>query len=342
MINITQLIDKSYIFKTMGLTNELIFKIVLQKNNIEGHREKSLINTNERTPSLFIYYNKENNDYYYKDFSSGQHGDAIDYIAYKFFNGDIHKACMFVFSYANKIENLSKILYEHNIKRKEHNINIRSVISNLYKNTKIQINGYAYDEYWNIKYAIDRDIIYQYGVLSITLIDEEPCCSPTYLYTDKDGSFVQIYRPFSHDKFRTMQSVKHIPYGIQWLNPNKHKHAIICSCIKDMINTCQYLKELSLNNTYIPITYLSEKPLKENDILYLQNIGIDKIYVLYDYDKHGLENSNKSCISNNIINITDKTYNNIPTDKKIDISDTRTNPIFKEQIKQNLYNLLTN
>lgn len=56
------------------------FKFIFKTAHICGKRIYSLINK-EDTPSMFIYYNHKLNNYYFKDFSSGVHGNAISFIS---------------------------------------------------------------------------------------------------------------------------------------------------------------------------------------------------------------------------------------------------------------------
>jgi hypothetical protein len=52
------------------------------KEKLQGQdiRMKSLFNPNDKTPSMFIYLNKNKGVYYYKDFSSNNGGDFIDLV----------------------------------------------------------------------------------------------------------------------------------------------------------------------------------------------------------------------------------------------------------------------
>lgn len=327
----------------IGLTNEFIFKMILKKEKIDGHRERSIINKEERTPSLFIYYREDSKDYYFKDFSSGLHGDSIDYIAYKFFDGSVRKACLFVYTMYKNMRNGEQMLQEI-IKQKEINtISFRKILSETYKNPTIIIKGYALTEYWINKHCLSPETIYLYNILQIDIPEEQDNnTKDKYLYMDKDGTYVQIYSPLAEkkNKFRTLCSFKSEPFGVKWITTQKN--AIITSSIKDAICLYQYLYENKLTDFYIPVTYLSETPIDKDKVKLLNDkYGIEQVFVLYDFDEHGFSVSKKSEELSGIVNLTEKMNIRNKNNSKIDIADTRTNATLKQEMYNKIKELWT-
>ena len=62
------------------MTNYDAFCAILGYDIAVYNRIKSIVNVNEKTPSLYFYYNNDLQDYYFKDFSSGEHGGPIKFL----------------------------------------------------------------------------------------------------------------------------------------------------------------------------------------------------------------------------------------------------------------------
>lgn len=292
-----------------SISNEQIFTFILQKDISNGHRMKSIINKNERTASLFIYYSHPHKDYMFKDFSSGLYGNGILFTALYMFDGSIEKAIEYIEKHIKEIRNIKTQGYKKTI-----NTTIKNIISSLSSNNILKednniiyknlINRKAeYYKYFIEDFGISYNSICKYNV-SYAKNDNGQIC---YYYINERGNIIQKYNPYCpRDKggrFKNM--AKNItPYGIG-LSNEKTTNIILCSSAKDMLamDTILHsnmlppqLKKYDINqeNT-ICITMLSEKPVSiKYDILpYGILPNLKRLLILYDNDITGYNMANK-------------------------------------------------
>ncbi|GIU70095.1 MAG: hypothetical protein KatS3mg002_1331 [Candidatus Woesearchaeota archaeon] len=297
-MNIIDLIEIKDYIKSKGLTEEHIFKRILniENKNLDGYREYSMFNI-EDTPSQFIYWNDFFNEYRFKDFSSGKEGDIIDYVAYKYFEGNKTDAKKAIMNICDEIVN-NKISIKLDNKNKD-SIEYKLKKSKLDKINSLKILGFA-DKYYNNKkdlYFVEElkihpKIIKEFGVL--TVIDED---RTKFLYVDADGTFCQIYDPFADNKmfkFYNISSFKmdSLPFGFKAKinSMNSIKNIYICSSIKDMLclNNHFYINYMLYN---LAVTYLNERVIDErniHDIMKKYNL-----FVIFDGDETGLKISSE-------------------------------------------------
>lgn len=261
---------KNKIFRKYN--NGDIFSYILGTTDIDGYRIKSLINRGEKTPSLFIYYNEELKDYYFKDFSSGMHGDAIDFLAHLKYNGNIALAIKEIEQSIidNRIKQLPPI--KHKTDFNNFVINILSNRTNTDNNKDEIYNNIikldtCYPDYLINKVKISPQIYDKFGVICVLEDKQE-----TYYYADMDGVLVQRYRPYSNKefgKFKTLINIsKRLPFGLLHIGLQQLKYirnVIITSSIKDMLALYTMMANGNLsvydNKDTIVITGLNERIL---------------------------------------------------------------------------------
>jgi hypothetical protein len=260
----------------------------------------------------------------FKDFSSGKGGKVYEYVAYKYFNGDIEKALKDIL---NKIVN-NEIQSNGPIYEKPKTINIINYLKanrkeNLLDNF-IPINS-CKSEYF-MEHGINN--IWKFGIIQGRLYDfaENNIC---YLYTDNIGTPIQLYCP-NPKKFHTFTS---IIYNFDKINKDT-KAIIRCSSIKDTVCMKNILNQIDRN--IIAITSLSEHPNN--------NIPIPKYitkYVLYDNDDTGIKNS-EALTKYGYINLTKiiKEINTLHNTNFKDIADICRVKLTREHLKQIMHEYL--
>ncbi len=315
---IKNIIEKEKLNK--DIKDKDIFEHYIGKKIVDSHREYSMYNK-EDTPSQYIYYNKEYKDYMFKDFSSGKGGKVYEYVAHKYFNGNIEAALKDILS---KLVN-NEIQSNGLIHEKSKTINLINYLKlnrkeNLLDNF-IPINSYK-SEYF-MEHGINN--IWKFGIIQGRLYEfaGDNIC---YLYTDNIGTPVQLYCP-NPKKFHTFISVT---YNIDKVNKDT-KAIIRCSSIKDTVCMQNILNQIDRN--IIAITNLSEHP--NNNIPLPEHITK---YVIYDNDSKGIMSSNK-LTEYGYINLTKiiKEINTIHNTNYKDVADICRVKKTREQLKQIMY-----
>ncbi len=310
MNNISSIIKVKDYIKSKGLTEEHIFKKILnlQNKRLEGYREYSMFNE-EKTPSQYIYWNDRFNEYRFKDFSSGHEGDIIDYIAYKYFKGDKEKAKITIIKICEDIINNKEEIKLDN--KNPNSIEYELRENKITKINEIKIKGYAnrlYDDerdlYFIKELEINEDIIKEYGILTIR--DKE---ETKFLYIDSDGTFAQIYNPYATDKKKKFYNIssytlEKLPYGMKNIIVSKKpvKNIFICSSVKDMLclNNHFYINYMPYNSA---VTYLNERYIDEKSLPRIFNNY--NIYIVFDGDKTGINLAEKIKKQNKRIRVVD-------------------------------------
>lgn len=286
--------------------NNVLFKYAFM--SVKGkmyYRTYSIINK-EKTPSLYIYYDKEHNDYRFKDFSSGLYGNGLLFLCIYKHKGninntidDINKALSEgIFDELSKQTDIKETnAYEHinNILEPDNSVDYYSVIFN-------SNNVYQDFSYFTDMYSIPVRILDRYGVIFDGSI---------YYYTDRNGMLIQKYNPFADnkkDKFRALIKNKDYIYGISWAD-RRYDNVIICGAIKDMLSmvTCIEYRDIEPVNYILDrydirpdntlcVAAISERVFNPVEIM-SKNINFTEhnnplnvnYFILFDNDKCGIE-----------------------------------------------------
>lgn len=309
---------------------DLIFMLHHLTTDIDGLREYSPIN-DEDTPSCFIYYNTLFKKYQFKDFSSGESGGAFKYIALKYnVDIDQAKTLVHntivnyllgkrelpdILPKKATIEKVDKILeeYERLINTPIKSRRYRGINFNVAKceYTLCSYDDTAYRYFAN--YGLTKKDIEHYNIYTLCDViikgsknikeeqkDEDldniqskhksqKCIG----YFNKAGHLLQIYIPKElnngNKRFFTLRPdiTPHIKAT--------HRHSLIlASSIKDMICVHKCLRLMGLHKEMSVATFYNErKEATEQQIEILRSLISKKgtIYILYDNDNAGVENS---------------------------------------------------
>lgn len=242
-------------------------------------RIRSVFNKNERTPSMFIYFN--NGTYKYKDFSSGNGGSAIDFVM-KITNLTYTETCKHIINSYNNYILCND--YEYNVKelKKVNKYKIKDYEIRKWNNfdkeywTKYNINSKLLEEY-NVKplkqYTIHKQNGEEYNEITISDIY-------LYGYFKNDGKdLYKIYQPANRDRkfFRVAEYLQ----GSEQLKGCDY--LVITSSLKDIMA----LKSFNLSVDYIAPE--SENVMvKAEEMLKFFN-KYKKVLILFDNDDAGIK-----------------------------------------------------
>lgn len=268
---------KNIIFEINQVPSYWAFKYYLNlEEDLKGQsvKLKSIWNPLEKTPSFCIYVNKKENQYYFKDFSSGKYGDKITLVM-EMFDIDYSNAC-------------NKIVNDYNSFGKNNTItNYELNFDSKWQVTNIKFRDWNTNDakYW-LSYRIGKTLLEKYNVKPV--LDFEICRDTNtkiniqteyiYAYCDSSNEAYKIYQPFKKNKFLKIK-----PYiqGLDQLDYN-HPYLVICSSLKDAM--C--LKSFGYNLDVIAPD--SENTLIKAYIIENLMIKYKKIITLFDNDKAGL------------------------------------------------------
>ena len=245
---------------------------------------KSIFNPGERTPSMWIFFDQANNQYKYKDFSTGNYGSKIDLIK-EIFNLDYSKAVFKIVQDYNKFT-LDKGVYNQSVFKQQ---------------AKYKVD-YCHERPWNkldqrfwLSFNIGKAILDEYNVKALEYYnmskDDEDgvktlqISNPKlYGYFDKDGEVYKIYQP-GHKKYKFIK-VKAYLQGFDQLSYDQ-PYLVICSSLKDAM--C--LKQFGYNLEVIA-------PDSENTVIkpyIIENLKnkYKKVITLFDNDAAGVNAINK-------------------------------------------------
>ena len=236
--------------------------------------------TEEKTPSLCIYLNKDKNEYRFKDFSSGKSGSAIDLVK-ELTNLSFHKTATMIVEHYNDYVLHNNGGYD---------------VQEFKKASKYKVSSYKFrswstqDQYFWTQSNIGTRLLDEHFVRpfeSYTLEKEEDgkiksldiTGNYLYGYFTKEGVLYKIYQPKTLDK--KFIKVENYIQGSEQLK--NHKHLIITSSLKDIMA----LKSLKLAIDIIAPdsenTFLSKALMKIYQDKYL------KIIILFDNDEAGIK-----------------------------------------------------
>jgi hypothetical protein len=240
---------------------------------------KSMFNPKERTPSMCIYV-ANNNQYKFKDFSTGMGGDGVNFVK-EFYKIKFHEACQII------IEKYNDYVLHNN---GGYDIGEFKQASR-YKVTTHKVRSWTtQDQYFWTKFNIGSKLLEAHNIKPLesycmTKEGNELCIKGLYLYGyfKEDGSLYKIYQPKTLDK----KFIKVTDY-IQGMHQcTGEKHLLITSSLKDVMS----IKSLKLKIDVIAPD--SENTMLKQDMMEELQSKYSKIIVMFDYDDAGIESMKK-------------------------------------------------
>lgn len=228
----------------------------------------------EKTPSMHVYYNDSKNEWYYKDFSSGNGGNLIQLIQ------DMYQL--------NPSAAMSKLITDYNdyiISNGEFKIqNFKS--GSRYKVTDyVRRQWFTQDqEYW-VPFGIGSDLLEKYNIkplkeYTMTKDDEQLTIrnSNIYGFFRSDGTLYKIYQP----KLKKKKFIKVTDYtqGLDQLKYDR-PYLVICSSLKDAM--CLTLFGFNIE----VIAPDSENSIIKPSVINLMKDKYEKIITIFDNDDAG-------------------------------------------------------
>lgn len=239
---------------------------------------------NERTPSMCVYFDKNQGKYKFKDFSTNRHGDAYQLVKEL-------KNCDFYTATREIVESYNEFVLHNNGGYDVKEFKVRSK----YKVKEAVIRGWTTaDQYYWTKFNIGSKLLEEYNVKpleSYTMVKEEDgeikmleiSGRNLYGYYKKNGELYKIYQPKVLDK--KFIKVQDYVQGSEQLK--KHDYLLITSSLKDIMA----LRSLKLSIDIIA-------PDSENSTIRQELIDDLKdrykgIVTLFDNDEAGLKAMHK-------------------------------------------------
>lgn len=239
-----------------------------------------------RTPSLAIYYREEKSCYYFKCFSSGENGNAVELVK-KLTNFNYFQASQLI------IEKYNDFILHNNggydvAEFKE---------SSKYKVSKVEFRPWnTQDQYFWTQFNIGSRLLEYYCVrpLSHYTMEKEIegelktltiTGNYIYGYFEKDGTLYKIYQPKTLDK--KFIKVNDCVQGWEQCSFNTD-FLLIVSSLKDIMS----IRSLKLKNIDI-IAPETESALIKKDLMETFRDNYKKILILYDNDEAGIKSMQK-------------------------------------------------
>ena len=251
-----------------------------EKLNGQDIKIKSMFNPKERTPSMCIYYHGDKQQYYFKDFSTGIGGSALDLVK-QVNNYSYREACSIILEKYNDY-----IL--HN--------NGGYDVQTFKQASKYKVAEYVFrswntsDQYFWTQFNIGSRLLDEYHVKPLehyTLLKEADGVENKltihgnyiYGYFKADGTLYKIYQPKTKD--RKFLKVESYIQGSEQVKGNEF--LVITSSLKDI---------MSLRSLKLPLDVVapdSENTMIRKDIMedYLERYK--RLVVMFDNDEAGIE-----------------------------------------------------
>lgn len=246
-------------------------------------RIKSLFNSNDKTPSMFIYLKKDKGVYYYKDFSSNNGGDFIDFVQK-------------LFELPDRFTAMQKITTDYSKHKPADTFTIQTFrpVAKFKVDSCVLRNWNTNDaKYWE-QYEISSKMLEYYNIKPIeeyVMFKEEDDLyksitvksSILYGYFNKEGELCKIYQPTNTKK--KFLKIKDYIQGSDQIT--KGDNLFIASSMKDGI--C--LKKMFPGFDFIA-------PDSENSMInkeFVNNLEYNNIYIIFDNDDAGKNSTQRYC-----------------------------------------------
>jgi len=280
---------KNIIGDLNDVPKEWVFEFYLklpEKLTGQSIKIKSIFNSREKTPSMYIYMDN-NNNYKYKDFSSGYGGDGLSLVQH-------------LFNYPTRGQASFKIIDDYNefVKHNEPVVKTELKAHSKYKVTDYQIRHWNnFDQaYWQ-SFKIGSKMLEYYNVAPLEFYEMTKednlgvqstmkiTNNHVYGYFRNDGTLYKIYQPKVKDN--KFIKVRDYIQGSEQLRGDK-SFLIITSSLKDLmafnklkIKDAECIAPDS-ENSMIPTNFMV------NAIRHYKNI-----FVLFDNDEAGIKAAEK-------------------------------------------------
>lgn len=251
-----------------------------QKLSGQSIRINSLFNINDKTPSMYIYYNGETGTYKYKCFSTGKSGGPVDLM-------------MHIWS-VSFYEASQRIIKDYSDYLKTGKICETKIIEHSkWKVDRWKTRGWTKNdaEFWS-EYNISSQLLEQYNVVPIdryvmqkldhdkNVQDEFSVVSKhVYGYFTKEGILYKIYQP----KNKERKFIKICDYIQGYEQLQKKPILIIASSLKD----CMAIKSMNLNVDVVAPD--SENSMLHPDVIYEFKDLYQSIVTVFDSDEAGIK-----------------------------------------------------
>lgn len=238
----------------------------------------------EKTPSMFVYFKQENNEYKFKDFSTGKQGNKVNLVSE-----------LFNLSYGQAVNKICSD-YEKYLKDNDYTSVNEYKIQNKYRVVDFEIRHWTNVDakYWG-KFKITSGILEKYNVTGLSYFTMAKEGDPDstivfkgnyiYGYFREDGSLYKVYLPKNPDK--KFIKVQNYIQGMDQLSYDKD-FLIITSSLKDLMcfTKLGYKNAESIapdsENTMIAEQYIKSLKKKYKDIC-----------VVFDNDEAGIKAAQK-------------------------------------------------
>ena len=278
----------------------------------------------EKTPSMFVYFKQENNEYKFKDFSTGKQGNKVNLVSE-----------LFNLSYGQAVNKICTD-YERYLRDNDYTSVNEYKIQNKYRVVDFEIRHWTNVDakYWG-KFKITSGILEKYNVTGLSYFTMAKEGDPDstivfkgnyiYGYFREDGSLYKIYLPKNPDK--KFIKVQNYIQGMDQLTYDKD-FLIITSSLKDLMcfTKLGYKNAESVapdsENTMIAEQYIKSLKKKYKDIC-----------IVFDNDEAGIKAAQKYQERYGISYVV--------LDMSKDLSDS-VRDFGVQKVKENLHELLTN
>lgn len=308
--------NREYIFFINDVPSSWIFEHYLKLDrSLTGQSIKILsVFTDEKTPSMCIYYSVTACSYLFMDFSSGYGGDGVVLVS-KIFN----------IPFSNAVK---KIIYDYNaylksggtVKPEAVHINYER-----YEVTDYTVGTWTQSDakYWQ-QFGIGSDLLNKYNVKpldSYTMSKNEESSFTVnrkniYGYFTEAGEIYKIYQPLVKQKKFIKLATKYIQGSDQLSSTNKF--LVICSSLKDIMSfqalgfrgidaiapdsentllSAQYIQQLRFRYSGICVILDNDEAGIKSMMKYNQTYGLPYIQLPMEKDisdsvkEHGIQNT---------------------------------------------------
>lgn len=243
-------------------------------------RTHSLFNPNDRTPSMYLYYNRDTEDYRYKCFSTGIGGSAVDLMMR-----------LWKLDFADTFKRISKDYTDYLKSGKT--CETRIIEHSVWKVSEFKTRKWNKDDadYWSA-YNISSTLLEHYNVVPLSSYTMQKVSSKNeveeqftvsgkhiYGYFTNDFMLYKIYQPKKKDR----KFIKVCDYVQGYDQLENKPYLIITSSLKD----CLALKSMGLEVDVVAPdsenTMLSEDVMEE----FLQEY--DAVVTMFDSDQAGIK-----------------------------------------------------
>lgn len=252
---------------------------ISQKLSGQNVRINSLFNVNDKTPSMYIYYNEELHTYKFKCFSTGKSGGPVDIMMYIWQVAFTEASQRIIKDYIDYLKT-GKIC------------DTKIIEHSKWKVDKYQTRGWTKNdaEFWS-EYNIGSQLLEQHNVVPIDRyvmqktshdknIEQEFTIVSKHIYGffTKAGILYKIYQPKNREK----KFIKICDYIQGYEQLQKKPVLIIASSLKD----CMAIKSMNLNVDVIAPD--SENTILHEDVIFEFKEMYESIVTIFDSDEAGI------------------------------------------------------